>query len=89
MGSLTRGGTAEHVSREIKFSGANRGRGNLHIPCSANYAKDWQPYPVDPYSAVSDVHTYIHIHGQRSQQQSGKITLQSVLINKFKFFKTT
>ena len=26
-------------------------------------------------------------HGQRSQQQSGQITLQSVLINKSKFFK--
>ena len=28
-------------------------------------------------------------HGQRSQQQSGQITLQSVLINKPKFLKAT
>ena len=28
-------------------------------------------------------------HGQRSQQQSGRITLQSVLINKPKFLKAT
>ena len=28
-------------------------------------------------------------HGQRSQQQSGQITLQAILINKPKFFKTT
>ena len=28
-------------------------------------------------------------HGQRSQQQSGQITLQSVLINKSKFLKAT
>ena len=28
-------------------------------------------------------------HDQRSQQQSGEITLQPVLINKFKFFKAT
>ena len=28
-------------------------------------------------------------HGQRSQQESGQITLQSVLINKSKFLKAT
>ena len=28
-------------------------------------------------------------HGQRSQRQSGKITLQSAFINKAKFFKAT
>ena len=33
---------------------------NIHFPCSADHEQDWQPYPVDPYSAVSDDHTYIH-----------------------------
>ena len=24
--------------------------------------KDWQPFPVDPYSAICDDHTYIHTY---------------------------
>ena len=38
-----------------------RGQGNVHFPCSADHEQDWQPYPVDPYSAMCDDHTYIHI----------------------------
>ena len=35
-----------------------RGQGNIHFPCSADHEQqDWQPYPVDPYSAISDDHT--------------------------------
>ena len=39
-----------------------RGKGNnVHFPCSPDHEQDWQPYPVDPYSAIiSDDHTYIH-----------------------------
>ena len=33
---------------------------NVHFPCSADHVQDWQPYPVDPYSAMFDDHTYIH-----------------------------
>ena len=32
-----------------------RGQGNIpniNFPCSADHEQDWQPYPVDPYSAV-------------------------------------
>ena len=29
------------------------------FPCSADNAQDWQPYPVDLYSAIYDDHTYI------------------------------
>ena len=36
-----------------------RGQGNIHFPCSADHEQDWQPYPVDPYSAICDDHTYI------------------------------
>ena len=36
-----------------------RRQGNVHFPCSADHKQDWQPYPVDPYSAISDDHTYI------------------------------
>ena len=39
-----------------------RGQGNVHFPCSADHEQDWQPYPVDPYSAICDDHTYIHTY---------------------------
>ena len=41
-----------------------RGQGNIHFPCSADHEQDWQPYPVDPYSAICDDHTYIHTYGE-------------------------
>ena len=34
----------------------------VHFPCSADHEQDWQPYPVDPYSAICDDHTYIHTY---------------------------
>ena len=61
MSRLTRDGTAEPVSRDQIFRHA-RGQGNIHFPCSADYEQDWQPYPVDPYSAICDDHTYIHTY---------------------------
>ena len=48
-------------SREPKFSGV-RGQGNIHFPCSADHEHDWQPYPVEPYSAICDDHAYIHTY---------------------------
>ena len=59
MSRLTRDGTAEPVSRDQNLRHA-RGQGNIHFPCSADHEQDWQPYPVDPYSAICDDHTYIH-----------------------------
>ena len=42
-------------SREIFFSGAN---GIKEIFCLADHEHDWQPYPVDPYSAIlMTIHT--------------------------------
>ena len=55
---LTRDGTAEPVSRDQILRHA-RGQGNIHFPCSADHEEDWQPFPVDPYSAICDDHTYI------------------------------
>ena len=34
--------------------------GEYYFPCSADHEQDWQPYPVGPYSAICDDHTYIH-----------------------------
>ena len=61
MSRLTRDGTAEPVSRDQILRHA-RGQENIHFPCSADHEQDWKPYPVDPYSAVCDDHTYIHTH---------------------------
>ena len=33
------------------FEVHERGQGNINFPCSADHEQDWQPYPVDPYSA--------------------------------------
>ena len=58
MSELTRDGTAELVSRD-QILRRERGQGNIHFSCSADHEQDWQPYPVDPYSAISE--TYIHL----------------------------
>ena len=59
MSRLTRDGTAEPVSRDQILRHA-RGQGNVYFPCSADHEQDWQPFPVDPYSAICDDHAYIH-----------------------------
>ena len=44
-------------------SQARTGTGEYYFPCSADHERDWQPYPVDPYSDICDdhtFHTYIH-----------------------------
>ena len=61
MSRLTRDGTAEPVSRD-QILRRVRGQRNIHFPYSADHEQDWQPYPVDPYSAISDDHTYIHTY---------------------------
>ena len=62
MSRPTRDGTAEPVSRDQILRHA-RGQGNIIFPvCSADHEQDWQPYPVDPYSAICDDHTYIHTY---------------------------
>ena len=61
MSRLMLDGTAEPVSRDQILRHA-RGQGNIHFPCSADHEQDWQPYPVDPYSAICDDHTYINTY---------------------------
>ena len=56
MSRLTRDGTAEPVSRDQIIRHVDRG---ILFSCSADHEQDWQPYPVDPYSAICDDHTYI------------------------------
>ena len=59
MNRLTRDGAAEPISRDEILRHA-RGQGNINFLCSADHEQDWQPYPVDRYSAICDDHTYIH-----------------------------
>ena len=61
MSRLTQDGTAEPVSRDQILRHA-RGQGNIIFSCSADHEQDWQPYPVDPYSAICDGHTYIQTY---------------------------
>ena len=60
MSRLTRDGAAEPVSRD-QILRLKRGQKNVHFSCSADHEQDWQPYPVDPYSAiyVMIIHAYI------------------------------
>ena len=77
MSRLTRDGTAEPISRDQILRHA-RGQGNIHFPCSADHEEDWQPYPVDPYSAICDDHTYnvvvpVYIFRLYAQPMAGHI----------------
>ena len=73
----TRDGTAEPVSRDQILRHA-RGQGSITFP--VQLTTDWQPYPVDPYSAICDDHTYIkyydRIYLQLSMNYLGGIELQ-------------
>ena len=57
-----RGTGRPNPSRETNFSGANEDRGKNIFPCSADHEQDWQPYPVDPYSAINNDHTCIYFY---------------------------
>ena len=34
----------------------------MNFPWSADHEQDWQLYPVDPYSAICDDHTYTYLY---------------------------
>ena len=79
MSRLTRDGTAEPVSRDQILRHA-RGQGNIHFPCSADHEQDWQPYPVDPYSAICDDRTYIHTYIHTSKITSCCLKLLEIRV---------
>ena len=63
MSNLMRDGTTELVSRD-QILRCQHEQGNTHRPCSADHEQDYQPYPVDPYSAICDDLTYMHTDRQ-------------------------
>ena len=84
MSRLTRDGTAEPVSRDQILRHA-RGQGNIHFPCSDNHEQDWQPYPVDPYSAICDDHVVVVVvdsHIQRIALATEETTVTQKVIHK-------
>ena len=76
MSRLTQDGTAEPVSRDQILRHA-REQENIHFPCSADREQDWQPYPVDPYSAICDDHTYIL---GPEDQQGARLIVETYLV---------
>ena len=79
MSRLTRDGTAEPVSRDQILRHV-RGQLNIHFSCSADHEYDWQPYPVNPYSAIDyvmTIHTYI-IHTLYSLAMHGAVLCAAV-----------
>ena len=64
---------------------ARTGTGEYHFPCSADHEQDWQPYPVDPYSAIiCDDRTYIYIHtiGREASRRSYFVCSSCVPLNR-------
>ena len=59
MSRLTRDGTAEPVSRD-QILGRERGKEIFISLVQLTTSRIWQPYPIDPYSAICDGHTYMH-----------------------------
>ena len=81
MSRLTRDGTAEPVSRDQILRHA-RGQGNINFLCSADHEEDWQPYPVDPYSAICDDHTHTLLSvpsGNPFKCHGGDLSLQPMI----------
>ena len=74
----TRDGTAEPVSRD-QILRREREQGYGYIPCSADHEQDWQPYPVDPYSAIicdDHIHKIVDMReGNLSMAQAKTMTL--------------
>ena len=58
MSRLTRGGTAEPVSRD-QILRRERGPININFPCSTDPEQDWQPSPVHRNSSYIGDHTYV------------------------------
>ena len=52
-----RDGTAKPVSRDGIFRRQRGQEKKPHFPCSVDKEQDRQPYPVDPYSAMSVLST--------------------------------
>ena len=80
-----RGTELPNPFRETNFSVANGDREIFIFSCSAGHDQDWQPYPVDPYSAICDVttHTYIHTWHRMTRMTGPDCVVMCNLINTY------
>ena len=79
MSRLARDGTAEPITRD-QILGHARGQGNIDFPCLADHEQDWQPYPVDPYSAIYVMtiqHTYTRITINCIEDKKSRLSCQN------------
>ena len=53
MSRLTRDGTTEPLFRD-QLLRREREQGDVNVHCPADHEQDWQPYAVDPNSAICD-----------------------------------
>ena len=77
MSRLTRDGTTEPVSRDQILRHVRR-QGSNNFSCSTDHEQDWEPYPVDPYSAICDydIHKIVDMHlGNMLKAQAKTMTL--------------
>ena len=81
---MARDRTAESVSRD-RILRRERRQGNIRFPCSADHEQHWQPYPVDPYSAICDDHTYIHTPSGCEESQPLNLSENSINNNPGRF----
>ena len=44
--------------------------GKQHVSCLGDHEQDWQPYLIDPYSAIRADHTYL-VHTYTSSTNEG------------------
>ena len=75
--------TKKNISCYIQILRHPRGQGNIHFLCSADHEQDWQPYPVDRYTAICDDHTYINTENSTTDTDLEKFicyVLETVLM---------
>ena len=77
------------VSRD-QIRRRERGEGKYHFSCSADHEQEWQPSPVDPYSAESADNTFIipSENPEREKPQANLIFLEFFLYQIGKYIAT-
>jgi hypothetical protein len=73
------------VSKPVGISWCYDVKSGRRPPSSADHEQDWQPYPVDPYSAICDGHT---IHSILTMVSQGYCTLSYRTLTNYLAYNT-
>ena len=77
-----RGAGRPNPSRKTKFSGASGDGENIIFPVTADHEQDWQPCPVDSYSAESTDHVMtVHLHLSVIHLRRGRLRVRTDSVN--------